>query len=144
MKTKQQPLTLTVTLPPRKAAALRRMSKYDGVTEQESIERAIYSDIASFLEVEASHREDRKRERAGLPPKPEPAFHVAPDTLDLLADKVTAKMAEPETIEVELPREEIAKLAALAAAAGESLNEFVVRSIADILDCEGITKAAIG
>lgn len=67
-------------------------------------------------------------------------WEIAPAILDMIADKVAAKMAEPETIEVELPREEITKLAALAAAAGESLNEFVVRSIGDILDAEGITK----
>lgn len=60
----------------------------------------------------------------------------------LAIEEMKKGAACPETIEVELPREEIAKLAKFAAAAGETLNEFVVRSIGDILDAEGITKEA--
>jgi hypothetical protein len=58
-----EPVTLIVTLTGRKAAAFRRMARYDETTHQEAADTAISRYVAAFTEWEKSDRSDRKKAR---------------------------------------------------------------------------------
>ncbi|RYD63334.1 MAG: hypothetical protein EOP83_12445 [Verrucomicrobiaceae bacterium] len=84
MKTNIEPITLTVTLTGRKAAAYRRMCLRDGTTEQESADEAVSSYLAAFTEMESAERKERKDKRAGIVPKQ----LVSDEFVDRLADRI--------------------------------------------------------
>ena len=61
------PVTVTVTLTGRKAAAYRRAVKYDKLTEQQAAEVALVDYVSAFTDMEDEWRSKAKRQRTGVP-----------------------------------------------------------------------------
>ncbi len=120
-----EPVTLTVTLTGRKAAAFRRMIRYDGLTAQEAADESMNGHLAAFTEMEV----ERKRKAAGTA-RPKPAF--CPEFVERLADGIADKLVT-ELVDLDIPNLASPRLKALMDAEMEERGITLAELLSEIL-----------